>query len=305
MKAFGSKYFARGLYLILLVLFIFIPGHASAHLPRLVQNVNDFVVINNPEVSQAFYGELQGIPVEYQIISDQEFRLYVGILVPDIPQARKDFSVEIYKVEHGVNETVALLDGTNFGWTPFFEHYARDHYLQGPEYKAINSINGTDLKGQTVPAGDYRIRVFSPTCLGKYCLVVGDVEQFSLKDSLDLLIIPQIKLHFFNESLSSVLLNYFGWGIILFFYLFAFIIGLLLREFFRIFFKETPRGLRKNIGITDRFIRAVIGSGLLVWAIMTYWNPVILIISGFFFFEALFSWSILYAFLGKITREII
>ncbi len=299
MKAFTKK-----LCLIILALLIFMPGNAIAHLPRLVESDSDFVVISDPEISQAFYGELQGMPVEYQITSDREFRLYVGILVPDIPQVRKDISVEIHKMEIGAHETVALLDGITFEWTPYYEKFAKDHYFWGPEYKADDSQKEIKLKGRTVPAGDYRIGVFSPTNQGKYCLVIGDVEDFSLKNSLDVLVIPQIKLHFFNESLAGILLNYFGWGIILFFYLSAFIVGLLIREFARIFFKVTPRGLRKNIGPADKLVRAVIGLGLLVWAITTTWNPVIIFFSGFFFFEAMFSWSVLYMVLNIVTSEI-
>jgi hypothetical protein len=299
MKAFTKK-----LCLFILALLMFIPGNASAHLPRLVESDSDFVVITDPEISQAFYGELQGKPMEYHIISDREFRLYVGILVPDIPQVRKDISVEIHNMAIESHETIAILDGTTFEWTPYFEKFAKDHYFWGPEYKADDSIKGIKLTGRTVPAGDYSIGVFSPTNQGKYCLVVGDVEDFSLKNSLDLLIIPQIKLHFFNESLTSILLNYFGWGIIFFFYLSAFIVGLLMREFVRIIFKVTPRGLRKNIGLADRLVRAVIGLGLLVWAITTTWNPIIIFLSGFFFFEALFSWSVLYVVLNIVTSEI-
>jgi Na+-transporting NADH:ubiquinone oxidoreductase subunit NqrB len=44
-----------------------------------------------------------------------------------------------------------------------------------------------------------------------------------------------------------------------------------------------------------------IGIALLVWAITTSWNPLLIFFSGFLFFEALFSWCGLYAALGKNT----
>jgi hypothetical protein len=138
--------------IILIALFLFMPGMAIAHQPRIVRG--NFVEITNPEVSQAFYGELRGTPVEYRINLARQFRLYVGILVPDIPNVSKDIAAEIYRVKDGAKETVALLDGSQFEWTPFFEEFAGDNYFWGPEYKADDSQKGVTLKGRVVPSGD-------------------------------------------------------------------------------------------------------------------------------------------------------
>jgi TM2 domain-containing membrane protein YozV len=61
------------------------------------------------------------------------------------------------------------------------------------------------------------------------------------------------------------------------------------------------RRVAKNIGKSDRLLRAVIGAGLLLWAITTTWSPILIFFSGFAFFEAIFSWCGFYAAMGKNT----
>ncbi|NQV90554.1 DUF2892 domain-containing protein [Candidatus Uhrbacteria bacterium] len=67
------------------------------------------------------------------------------------------------------------------------------------------------------------------------------------------------------------------------------------------FAKNSVRGAQKNIGTFDRFVRFAIWIGLLFFAILTTWSPVLLFFSGFALFEALFSWCGFYAALGKTT----
>jgi len=164
----------KPLAILAFVLLLLVPKTALAHQPRIVGGGP--VDVRQPEVSQAFCGELTGAPVEYRIQSAEAFRLYVSILVPDVPETRKDTSAEICRITPNGNETVVLLDGKAFEWTPFFEEFAQDNYFWGPEYKAEDSQKGVELKGRTVPGGTYVIKVFSPTNQGKYTLVTGDLE---------------------------------------------------------------------------------------------------------------------------------
>ena len=215
-----------------LALVVLVPRAALAHQPRIVGSGP--VDIRQPEVSQAFYGELTGAPVEYRIQSAEAFRLYVGILVPDIPAARKDISAEIYRVTPNGNETVTVLDGQAFDWTPFFEEFAQDNYFRGPEYKANDSQKGVELKGCTVPGGTYVIKVFSPTNQGKYTLATGDLKEFPLKEITNAaMAVPQIKARFFGESPLRICLSPFGWGYVLILYLFAFLVGFSYRTLLR------------------------------------------------------------------------
>lgn len=280
----------RNLLIIIPVLFLIMPGRALAHQPRIVHE--DLTEITNPEVSQAFYGELHGAQAEYRINSARDFRLYIGILVPDVPNIRKDIAAEIYRLKDGAKETVALLDGSRFKWTPFYERFAGDNYFWGPEYAADDSQKAVVLKGRLVPGGDYRIRVFSQNNQGKYVLVVGDLEEFPPKEMLSALsIVPQLKLRFFGEGLLKTIMSPFVWGYILICYISAFAAGFLLRAMLK-------KG-GKNIGKPDRLLRLLISAGLLVWAVTTTWNPVLLFLSGFTLFEAIFSWCGFYAALGK------
>ena len=293
----------KSLSAILLLLFLLMTNSVLAHQPRIVRD--NFVEVTNPEVSQAFYGELRGTHAEYRINSDREFRLYIGILVPDIPGVRKDVSAEIYRLKDKTKEAIAILDGGQFKWVQFYERFARDNYYWGPEYTADDSQKGVLLKGRLVQAGDYRIKVFSPINQGKYAIAIGDAEEFPLKEILSALsVVPQLKLKFFNEPILKVILSPFVWGYILICYTIAFVVGFALRGILKIAVKYSIRGFGKNIGKPDRLLRLFISVALLVWAIATTWNPILLFLSGFTLFEAIFSWCGFYAILGKNTCQL-
>jgi hypothetical protein len=59
------------------------------------QPAGQVVNIQNPEISQAFYGILSGQQDVYQIVSDTGFLLYVNLVVPDISGSRTDFAVDV------------------------------------------------------------------------------------------------------------------------------------------------------------------------------------------------------------------
>ena len=172
---------------------------ASAHQPRLVKG--DVVEINNPEISQAFYGWLNGEPATFKIHSDKAFKLYVGVLVPDIKGVEKDVSADIYKSNGAQSALIASLDGSNSDWPLFHEDFANDNYFWGPEFKAADA-GRFEPKGREVGAGDYSINVFRPGNQGKYVLVVGEKELFPPKEMLNaVLIMPDLKTKFFGKSI--------------------------------------------------------------------------------------------------------
>lgn len=277
------------------------PQAASAHQPRIVEG-GETVVILNPEVSQAFYGELKGAPQEFSITTDRDFRLYVGLLVPDVPGAIKAMSADIIRVRAAGDQRVALLDGATYTWTQYFEQFAQDHYFWGPEFSAPDSKKGVALKGRMEPAGTYTISVFNGKNLGKYTLVVGDEESFPLKEMIHAaIIIPRIKADFFGYTPLQVLASPFGWGLVLGIFTLAFAVGFLYRYLLRRFFGRTRYGRLKNIGTVDRRIRVAIAIVLLLWAITTDWSPWLLFFSGFCVFESIFSWCGFYAAIGRNT----
>jgi len=283
------KKYIKYLFLIAFFILLINPNCASAHQPRIVSD--DVINIYNPEVSQAFYGELRGKPAEFVINSGVEFKLYIGLLVPDISGVSKDISAEIYLENSGTKVPLVVLDGASFNWTPFYEEFAKDNYFWGPEFKADDSQKGIDLKGRLVPPGEYHIKIYNAVNLGKYSMAVGYIETFPVKEMVGALTnVASIKTNFFNESITSILLSPFGWGSILFYYILALILWALLRIVLRqTATKEAMKIHCVDMAKNDRVFRLALGLGLLLWAIYTTWNPVILIISGFLVFEASLS----------------
>ena len=90
---------------------LFLLPTAWAHQPRLVGSETE-VMVTLPEISKAYYGELAGAPATYHIEAQNEFRLYVNILVPDIEGIDKDVSVKIFKQD----TVISHLDAGQHEW---------------------------------------------------------------------------------------------------------------------------------------------------------------------------------------------
>ena len=194
---------------------------AWCHQPRIVEG-KDVTPVENPEVSQAFYGELQGEPVYYQIVSEDSFKLYVGILVPDLEDIGKDVSVEITKEHVYVQEEAEgepkqeekdmhlLLDGTDHEWTRWYEPFGGDWYWEGPELRG-NPPEEELPEGVVVGGGTYTLKVFSPDNEGKYVLAVGEREEFPVGEMIQTLFtLPKLKAEFFERSPWSAYYNLVG-----------------------------------------------------------------------------------------------
>jgi hypothetical protein len=281
------KKFQKTITVTILALFL-VPALVSAHQPRIIES--RLTEVPSPEVSKAYYAELKGEPDVYVINASEAFNLYVNVLVPDIAGQEKDVSALILKD----GKELAVLEGINFEWKKFYEPFGADTYWMGPEYKARAEV------------GTYEIRVSSPTNDSKYSLAVGEIEAFDGAEGMNALsIIPELKRDFFEESPISFIKSPFGWGIIAVMYLLAGIVGLIYRTILKKFAKNSPRGATRNIGKGDRLLRLATGAGLLLWAILTTWSPILIFFSGFALFEAIFSWCGFYAALGKNTCPVV
>jgi len=194
-----------------------------AHQPRLVSD--ELTIVQNPEVSQAFYGELRGEPALYRIESDKPFSLYIGILVPDIEGIDKDVSAEITLETVEEHETI-LLNSSSIEWIQYYEEFAGDSYYRGPEFQ------------REVDPGIYEIKVFSPDNKGKYVLVVGEKEVFTPEDMINtILTLPKLKQDFFEKSPFTAFFNLIG----LFLFIFLLVIlvtGFLLFRLSKSFIKK-------------------------------------------------------------------
>jgi hypothetical protein len=176
-----------------IILCLFLPN-VFAHQPRLVGNETN-VVVDQPEISKAYYGSLSGKPATYRIESTEPFRLYVNILVPDMEGIDKDVSVKILRQ----GTVISILDGIEHDWTQFYEPFAGDHYFRGSEY----------VKEQD--AGTYDIEVYSPDNQGKYVLAIGDREAFPLGELVrTYAVLPRLKSEFFGKSPFSAYFNIMG-----------------------------------------------------------------------------------------------
>jgi len=175
-----------------LLFIILLASLVAAHQPRIV--FDNYIDIFNPEVSQAFYGNLEGESAHYQIRSDYPFNLYINILVPDLEGISKDVSVEVTKDD----EVILSLDGLKHEWTPMYEEHAGDNYFDGP----TDNIN--------VEAGIYHVEVFSPDNEGKYVLVVGQKEEFPFNEIVNMVVtLPELK-KFFGKSPFTAFFNLIG-----------------------------------------------------------------------------------------------
>lgn len=157
---------------------------AFAHQPRLVGD-RPSIMVSDPEISQAFYARLNGNPQTYYIRSEAPLRLYVNLLVPDIPGIETDYEAAIFRETDGKEELLARLDGKAYAWRPFYEPFGGDRYLLGPEYD------------EPVPAGSYTVVVTSPDNAGKYVLAVGKIERFPPKEMARTIVaLPKLKKYF-------------------------------------------------------------------------------------------------------------
>ncbi len=177
-------------------------GFTFAHQPRLVFDRPEGQVIDvqNPEVSQAFYGILSGQEDIYQIVSNTGFLLYISLVVPKMSGNRTDFTVDLMEWNMAV---YTRLDGTRFDWTDFFEPFAGDMYLQWPSIE------------KTVGSGTYIIRVSNVHNQGKYSLAIGKIESFPINETIHTYkVLPELKMTFFEKPWYTVVRNVVWWGMV-------------------------------------------------------------------------------------------
>lgn len=188
------------LFATILVLFISISA-VAAHQPRLETStnvsMNNPIIIENPEISQAFYSTLHGSPDYYKISSDVPFKFYLNLLVPQSPGIQGDFiSAQVLDTNGNI---LLTLNGTNSTWTPYFEEFGGDYYLKGPEVT------------KQLPAGTYFIKVFNAENQGKYNIAVGDTESFPVDESIKALFtIPLLKEQFFGKPVTKLFIEFIG-----------------------------------------------------------------------------------------------
>jgi len=190
-----------GVFIAILLVLFFSMSTVAAHQPRLETStnvsMNNPIVVHNPEISQAFYSTLRGSPDYYKISSNVSFKLYLNLLVPTSPGILADFvSAQVMDTNGNI---LLTLNGTNSTWTPYFEEFAGDNYLKGPEAT------------KQLPAGTYFVKVYNTENQGKYTIAIGDIESFPIDESLKALVtIPLLKEQFFGKPVTTLFLEFLG-----------------------------------------------------------------------------------------------
>ncbi len=174
---------------------------ASVHQEKIIYNQGGDIKIENPEVLQTFYDQLGGGTRNYLINSGTGFNLNIKLSVPASSNYNGRYSAKVFLAD----QDVAFLDGqTSFAWKEFYNSFDREYYFLGPEL------------AKPLPAGAYKITVFSYENRGKYILTVGKYQKFSFLNLLSAyFILPTLKLEFFQTSVWQFFLSPVGLILIL------------------------------------------------------------------------------------------
>lgn len=247
---------------LLIIFFIFIVVSVSmtaAHQPRLESGMNlsisNPIIIEDPEISQAFYGELQGQPDYYKITSDKPFKFYLNLLVPASPGIPPDYiSAEVLDSSE---KSIITVNGTNSTWETYFEEFGGDYYLKGPEVRM-------DLN-----PGTYYIKVFNAKNQGKYSIAVGEIESFPLDESLAAIVtIPLLKEQIFGKPVTVLFFQFLG--IIL-------ALGTVMIQFYMLLKSRKSPEITELTAKVSFFLKPVMWSGLIittiVWLYVMYQDP--------------------------------
>jgi hypothetical protein len=263
---------------ILFLILVSWPLEVLAHQPRLVEM--EKINVTEPEISKAYYGNLSGKPHIYTISTSSPIDLYVNILVPFIEGPGKNVTVNIFKGE----QLIRTLSPTKEDWKEFFEPFGQSMYWKGPEFKV------------RADAGKYKIHVQSTEKSIKYVLATGEIEAFGGPESLRaILLIPELKKNFFEESPLSFILSPLGWGYILLLQVLVILAGFLISKILNI------SRIKFQTGYFQRSAKSIMVCGVFFWlaflffAIQTSWHPLLIMMSGLALFMAIISWSKLMA----------
>lgn len=261
--------------LLIVILFVILfswPLGVFAHQPRIVDS--EKINVTKPEVSKAYYAKLSGKPHTYIISVNSAIDLYVNVLFPYKEGHKKNITVKVFRGDQSLGE----LSSGEVDWKKFFEPFGQSMYWQGPELK------------KNVDAGKYEILVQSKEKNLRYVLAIGETEDWNGIDIIKaILLIPELKRNFFEESPISFIFSPLGYGYILLLQLLALLVGWVILKIMKI------SGINIQWKYLQKFAKVfmVLGVffwvGLLSWAVRTSWDPIIILMSGLALFMVIIS----------------
>lgn len=158
---------------------------AEAHKPRIIED-QQVTIVRDPDVSQAFYGQLNGRPAHFIIDSSAAVSLYSELTVANNANSGRDWRLTI----SGNNLHRSI---TSNRWRVFDEPFGGDSYLIGPQFQGAVSRP--------------RITVSRPGNQGRYILVIGRAESFTPIDAVKAVYqIALIRRYWFNHSWPSAII---------------------------------------------------------------------------------------------------
>ena len=249
------------------------PLGVFAHQPRIVDT--EKIHVTKPEVSKAYYAKLSGKPHTYFISVNSAIDLYVNVLFPYNEGPKKNITVDVFRDD----QSIGSLSSGEVVWKKFFEPFGQSMYWQGPELK------------KNVDAGKYEILVQSKEKNLRYVLAIGETEVWNGIDSINaILLIPELKRNFFEESPISFILSPLGYGYILLLQLLALIVGWVILRILKISGIQTQTNYILKFAKTNICLGVVFWVNLLFLAVTTTWHPLLILMSGFALFVTIISW---------------
>jgi hypothetical protein len=259
--------------LILFIILINLPIGVFAHQPRIVET--EKIYVTKPEVSKAYYAKLSGKPHTYIISVNSAIDLYVNVLFPYKEGPKKNITVNVYKGD----QSIGSLSSGEVDWKKYFEPFGQSMYWQGPELK------------KNVDAGKYEILVQSKEKNLRYVLAIGETEVWNGIDSINaILLIPELKSNFFEESPISFIFSPLGYGYILLLQLLVLMVGWVILRVLKISGIQIQNNYIQKFAKNNIFLGMFFWVGLLFLAITTTWHPLLILMSGFALFVAIISW---------------
>ena len=90
----------RIITLVFFLIFVSWPLTVLAHQPRIVES--EKIIVNKPEISKAYYGNLSGKPHTYIISVNSAIDLYVNVLLPHKEGPKKNITVNVFKGDQSI-----------------------------------------------------------------------------------------------------------------------------------------------------------------------------------------------------------
>lgn len=182
----------------LLLMALFVSASAAAHQPILDKGQGsntreDPYRVEQPEISKAIYSELTGSDHYYRIDSDTPFAFYAGVTVAKVDNCALSqvYSFDVLDADFNL---IDQRSGEDFEWWPWYEEFGKKWYWVGPE------IGKDFASDREYAAGTYYVRVYNQDNTGRYVLVIGDIEKFTLPViARTLVTLPRINNRYWDD----------------------------------------------------------------------------------------------------------